>query len=195
MRRALYLIAVLLAGAARAAVAQSHVRLTARLGSAPAGSAPNLVVHLSDLLDDPEWRAELEGASIIRVHWSATLYRSSFPFDIPRPPVEWEDDFSEVPVVNQFQFVERTARGPKSFKFGTLDSLRVVSEQEISVPTPVTIGNGKWYYSVTATITAVNEERNAATAGWQGFLQRLVLGSGRRLVLTVPSTVTFVVKR
>lgn len=194
MRRALYLFAAVMVGAVSTASAQAHVRLSARLQAQPPGP-PNLVVHLAALLDDPAWRAELEAASTVRIHWTVTLYRSNWLIDAPQVPIEWDDDLTEVPVLGEYHFVERTPRGTTPFKFGTLDSLKMMTEREISLPTSPRLAPGKWYYGVTATITTVADLRSGAATGFVGALQRLVLGGGPRVVLTAPNTVTFTVPK
>ncbi|MGH7593830.1 MAG: hypothetical protein ACRELE_08280, partial [Gemmatimonadales bacterium] len=82
MRRALYLLAVAIVGAASPASAQARARISARLDMQ--ASPPNLLVHVSDLLDDPVWLDVLHNAYKVRVHWRVQLWRSRAIFDSPQ---------------------------------------------------------------------------------------------------------------
>jgi hypothetical protein len=191
MRRALYLFAVLIAGAVSTASAQARARIAARLDVQ--ASPPNLLVHASDLLDDPEWLDALHNAYKIRVHWRVQLWRSRALFDEPQLPVEWDDIIQQVPVLDVYTYTEPGGNTPMTTRFDTLDKLRDWVGQDVRLNTPATLRAGRWYYVVDATISTVApDETNGSVSE---TLRRLVLGGGPRQDLSQARTAYFTIRR
>ena len=122
MRRALYLFAVMVVGAVSTASAQARARVAARLDVQ--ATPPNLLVHVSDLLEDPVWLDALHNAYKIRVHWRVQLWRSRTLFDEPQLPVEWDDIIQQVPVLDVYTYTEPGGSTPMTTRFDTLDKLK-----------------------------------------------------------------------
>lgn len=193
MRRTLYLLVVLLIGAALPASAQAHTRIAARL-QAPQGSAPpSLIFSVSNLLDDPEWLDALNSAFRLSLHWKVTLYRTALLADRAEPAREWNDFIQKIPTLDVYDYREPVGGRLQSVKFGTLDSLKSLLGLEQLIPTPRNLAQGKWYYTVELTITA-DDQTDPENAGSQlSWAQRLVLGSGARRAYGPQTTTTFVV--
>ncbi|MGH7582170.1 MAG: hypothetical protein ACREL5_02970 [Gemmatimonadales bacterium] len=195
MRRTRYLLAALMVGAASTASAQAHARISATL-SRQGTAIPSLVVHVSNLFDDPRWLGALNSAYVIHLHWSVQLWQSQFLFDKGRSPSEWDDFIQQVPVMDVFRYTERIAgRRDSTIEFATLDSLKAYAGADVRLAPPV-LAAGKWYYTVNLSISIASEdESRSGTAGDpdRGFFQQLILGRGPRDDLPTATTVTFVV--
>ncbi|HEY8061506.1 MAG TPA: hypothetical protein VID74_01855 [Gemmatimonadales bacterium] len=191
MRRALYLFAVLVAGAVSTASAQARARIAARLDVQ--ASPPNLLVHISDLLEDPVWLDALHNAYKIRVHWRVQLWRSRTLFDEPQLPIEWDDIVQQVPVLDVYTYTEPGGSTPMTTRFDTLDKLKDWVSQDVRLNTPATLRAGRWYYVVDATISTVApDETNSSVSE---TLRRLVLGGGPRQDLSQARTAYFTIRR
>jgi len=191
MRRALYLFAVLVAGAVSTASAQARARIAARLDVQ--ASPPNLLVHISDLLEDPEWLDALHNAYKIRVHWKVQLWRSRTLLDEPQLPVEWDDIVQQVPVLDVYTYTEPGGSTPMTTRFDTLDKLKDWVSQDVRLNTPVTLRAGRWYYVVDATISTVAP--NETNGSLSETLRQLVLGGGPRQDLSQARTAYFTIRR
>jgi len=191
MRRALYLFAVLVAGAVSTASAQARARIAARLDVQ--ASPPNLLVHISDLLEDPEWLDALHNAYKIRVHWKVQLWRSRTLFDEPQLPVEWDDIVQQVPVLDVYTYTEPGGSTPMTTRFDTLDKLKDWVSQDVRLNTPATLRAGRWYYVVDATISTVAP--NETNGSLSETLRQLVLGGGPRQDLSQARTAYFTIRR
>ncbi|HEY3935321.1 MAG TPA: hypothetical protein VGL65_11975 [Gemmatimonadales bacterium] len=191
MRRALYLFAVLVAGAVSTASAQAHARISAHL-DLRVPNTPSLLIHVSDLFDDPTWLGALNSAYTIQLHWRVQLWRQSFFRDQPRSPLEWDVVIQKVPITDVYKYAERVRTGITR-SFATLDSLKDLVESDVSLPTPPTLAAGNWYYTIDATLTAVDEQRASDPGGVTGFFQRVILGNGPKTDLSRAKTVTFTV--
>lgn len=191
MRRALYLFAVVVAGAVSTASAQAHARIAAHL-DLRSPDTPNLLIHVSDLFTDPTWLGALNSAYTIQLHWRVQLWRQSFIRDQPRSPVEWDVVIQKVPITDVYKYAERVRTGI-SRSFATIDSLRDLVESDVSLPTPTTLAPGNWYYTVDATLTAVDDQHASDPGGITGFIQRVILGAGPKADLSRARTVTFTV--
>jgi hypothetical protein len=192
MRRALYLFAAILFGAAPAASAQAHVRIGVRLQQ-PAAGLPNLVFSVTDLLDDPEWLDALNSAYRISLHWKVTLSRSAF-IDFTGPPTEWNDFVWKIPALDIFNYSEPVAGRLVSAKFGTIDSLKSLLGQEQLIATPKTLPPGRWYYTVQLTVSVDDPaDPNSSGPSSLNALQRFVLGRGPHRTYSPQSTATFTV--
>ena len=191
MRRALYLFAVLVVGAVSPASAQARARIAARLDVQ--ASPPNLLVHISDLLEDPVWLDALHNAYKIRVHWRVQLWRSRTLLDEPQLPVEWDDIVQQVPVLDVYTYTEPGGSTPMTTRFDTLDKLKEWVSQDVRLNTPATLRAGRWYYVVDATISTVApDETNGSVSE---TLRRLVLGGGPRQDLSQARTAYFTIRR
>jgi len=191
MRRALYLFAVLVAGAVSTASAQARARIAARLDVQ--ASPPNLLVHISDLLEDPVWLDALHNAYKIRVHWKVQLWRSRTLFDEPQLPVEWDDIVQQVPVLDVYTYTEPGGSTPMTTRFDTLDKLKDWVSQDVRLNTPATLRAGRWYYVVDATISTVAP--NETNGSLSETLRQLVLGGGPRQDLSQARTAYFTIRR
>jgi len=191
MRRALYLFAVLVAGAVSTASAQARARIAARLDVQ--ASPPNLLVHISDLLEDPEWLDALHNAYKIRVHWKVQLWRSRTLLDEPQLPVEWDDIVQQVPVLDVYTYTEPGGSTPMTTRFDTLDKLKDWVSQDVRLNTPATLRAGRWYYVVDATISTVAP--NETNGSLSETLRQLVLGGGPRQDLSQARTAYFTIRR
>ena len=190
MRRALYLLAAVMVGAVSTAPAQARARIAARLDAQ--ASPPNLLVHITDLLDDPTWLDALRHAYKIRVHWRVQLWRSRALFDDPQAPIEWDDIIQQVPVLDVYTYTEPGGSTPMTTRFDTLDLLKAWVQQDVRLNTPPGLQAGRWYYIVDATISTLPQDP-AADADAAGFLRRLVLGGGPKQDLPRRKTADFTV--
>ena len=143
MRRALYLFAVVIVGAVSTASAQARARIAARLDIQDA--PPNLLVHISDLLEDPVWLDALRNAYKIRVHWRVQLWRSRTLFDDPQLPLEWDDIIQQVTVLDVYTYTEPGGSTPMITRFDTLDLLKEWVRQDVRLNTPANLTAGRWY--------------------------------------------------
>jgi hypothetical protein len=191
MRRALYLFAVMIAGAVSTASAQARARVAARLDVQ--ATPPNLLVHVSDLLEDPVWLDALHNAYKIRVHWRVQLWRSRAILDEPQLPVEWDDIIQQVPVLDVYTYTEPGGNTPMTTRFDTLDKLKDWVRQDVRLNTPATLRAGRWYYVVDATISTVAPDE--ANGSVSETLRRLVLGGGPRQDLSQAKTAYFTIRR
>ncbi|HEY4099447.1 MAG TPA: hypothetical protein VGM20_01065 [Gemmatimonadales bacterium] len=191
MRRALYLVAALVCGAVFTASAQAHARISAHL-DLRSPNAPSLLIHVDDLFTDPTWLGALDKAYTIQLHWRVQLWRQSFFRDQPRSPVEWDVVMQKVPITDVYKYAERVRTGI-SRSFASLDSLRDLVGSDVSIPTPATLAAGSWYYTIDATLTAVDQQRAGDPGGITGFIQRAILGTGPKVDLSRATTVTFTV--
>jgi hypothetical protein len=191
MRRALYVFAVLIIGAVSTVSAQARARIAARLDIQD--TPPNLLVHVSDLLEDPVWLDALHNAYRIRVHWRVQLWRSRTLLDEPQLPLEWDDIIQQVPVLDVYTYTEPGGNTPMTTRFDTLDKLKDWVRQDVRLNTPTTLRAGRWYYVVDATISTVApDETNGSVAE---TLRRLVLGGGPRQDLSQAKTAYFTIRR
>ena len=195
MRRALYLFAVVIVGAVSTASAQARARIAARLDIQDA--PPNLLVHISDLLEDPVWLDALRNAYKIRVHWRVQLWRSRTLFDDPQLPLEWDDIIQQVPVLDVYTYTEPGGSTPMITRFDTLDLLKEWVRQDVRLNTPANLTAGRWYYVVAATISTVapDQANNPDAGGLSETLRRLILGGGPRQDLPRAKTAYFTIRR
>ena len=196
MRRARYLLAVAVVGAASAASAQGRAIALARL--VPQASGPPWVaVHVSNLLDDPQWLEPWRNAYVVQVHWKVQLWQKNFLINTSQPAVEWDVYVQQVPTIDLFNYTERTTGRTMRKSFGTVDSLKAYLTEDVSIPGPRQLAPGRWYYRIDVRVATSAEDpldpRTAANAG--GVAQAIVgwiVGGGptRDLpTVTVPFTV------
>lgn len=187
MRRTLYLLALILAGAAAPASAQLLIARRDTSATNPNG----LLVHVSGLLDSPTWLDKLKNSFTIQMHWAVQLWRPGF-IDRPQPKTEWDTEISAVPVLNQYVYTDRVPNEAEDrHTVTTLDSLRAWLGTERQLQGPRTLPSGDWYYRVDVTISELSQEQIDARANggtndgsWlTGLAQKLVLGGGATQVL------------
>jgi hypothetical protein len=192
MRRTLCLFAVVIVGAVSTASAQTHARIAARLDTQD--SPPNLLVHVSDLLEDPVWLDALHNAYKIRVHWRVQLWRSRTLLDDPQLPLEWDDVIQQVPVLDVYTYTEPGGSTPMTTRFDTLDLLKAWVRQDVRLNTPAKLRAGRWYYVVDATISTIApDQANGSDGGLSETLRRLILGGGPRQDLSQAKTAYFTI--
>ena len=193
MRRTPCLLAVALALAATAASAQARATTVARLISHDR-SPPELGVHVSNLLDDPDWQEQWGNAFFIQLHWKVQLWQVKLLLDSPQPPIEWDVCVQQVPGLDLFNYTERPAGARITKTFRTLDSLKTWLVGDEGPPVRP-LAPGRWYYLVDVHVSTSAEDpcdpRSTPNSG--GFLRSLVQGVGptrdlttRRLQFTVP---------
>lgn len=186
----------LLVGAVSTAPAQARARIGARLELRSDGP-PNLVVHVSDLLNDPRWSDALTNAYPLHLHWTVVLWQSRL-IDRPLAPVEWDDIVQEVPVIDVYTFEERTANSTTTETFHTADSLATWVGREARLVTPAALAPGRWYYTVGLSIAAdpPGDARNGddPPSAVSQLVRRVIMGSGNREDLPQARTATFTVK-
>ena len=177
MRRALYVFAVVMLGAAATAPAQARSLTVARLVLHPTG-APTFATHVSNLLDDPDWQERWGQAFFIQLHWKAQIWRDRL-FGSSQPAVEWDVCVQQVPGLDLFTANEPRGRGRATTTFRTLDSLRAHLNEDVGLPQPQ-LAPGNWIYLIDVHISTSEEDpcdpRTAPARA--GFLERLVQGSG-----------------
>ncbi|HEY4320787.1 MAG TPA: hypothetical protein VGM77_06345 [Gemmatimonadales bacterium] len=191
MRR-LWLLVLLLAGAASVASAQARTHIGARLQLQSDGP-PALVFSVSNLLDDGDWLSALNNASRIELHWSVSLSRSRAIFDVTGTPTEWNDYVEKIPTLDVFNYMEPSRGRLTTRAFNSLDSLKLLLGQEQQINTPRTLAPGRWYYSVQLTVTADDRPDPNSKAQPLSAFQRLILGNGLSRTYGPQTTVTFVV--
>jgi hypothetical protein len=194
MRRALYLLAAVVVGAVATASAQARARVAVRLDTRT--SPPNLLVHVSDLLDDPVWLDALHSAYRIRVHWRVQLWRSRAILDSPQPPIEWDDIISQVPVLDVYTYTEPGGSTPMTTRFDTLDLLKAWVQQDVQLNTPTDLAPGTWYYIVDVSLSTISPDQRSGSAGGglSEALQRFILGGGPKQDLSRSRTVDFTIR-
>jgi hypothetical protein len=188
MRRTLYLLAALVAGAVSAAQAQL---LVARLDTA-SDNPRGLLVHVSGLLDSPTWLDKLNNSFTIQMHWAVQLWRPGL-IDRSQPKTEWDTDVSAVPLLKQYVYVDHESNTPDDrHTVTTIDSLKAWLGTERQLKGPRSLPPGDWYYTVDVTITELSQEQvdaqlsnsSGANGNWLTALaQKLVLGTGASQVL------------
>lgn len=195
MRRALYLFAVVIVGAVSTATAQARARISARLDTQT--NPPSLLVHISDLLEDPVWLDALHSAYKIRVHWRVQLWRSRALFDSPQPPIEWDDIIQQVPVLDVYTYTEPGGSTPMTTRFDTLDLLKAWVRQDVQLNTPPSLTPGKWYYIVDATLSTIAPDQSSSSdaSGLAETVRRLILGGGPSQDLSRMKTADFIIRR
>lgn len=176
MRRALYLLAVVVVGAASAASAQARAITVARLIPQAKG-APAFGAHVSNLLDDPDWNDRWSNAFFIQVHWKVQVWQDRTLFPKSFKPTEWNVCVRQVPGLDLFSY---TGTGEDKKTFSTLDSLKAYLAQDISLGSPRGLASGSWYYAIDVRVSTSDEDPCAARVVPKsgGFLQGLVLGGG-----------------
>jgi hypothetical protein len=102
MRRALGLLAALVVAAAATASAQAHAVALARLDTTKDGR-PQVAVHVSNLLDDPEWLEPWQNAYMIQIHWKVQLLKKGI-FRTVQSTVEWDVLVQQVPQMDLFNY-------------------------------------------------------------------------------------------
>lgn len=196
MRRALYLLAVVVVGAASAASAQARAIVVPRLVPQTSGP-PRVAVHVSNLLDDPQWLEPWRNAYVVQVHWKVQLWQEKFLINTSLPAVEWDVYVQQVPGLDLFYYAERITGQPTRKTFRTLDSLKAYLTEDVSIPVQRQLSPGKWYYRIDVRLSTAAEDPLDPRTASEGvtFGQKLVgliLGSGptRDLpTVTVPFTV------
>lgn len=153
MRRTLALLAALVFGAASAATAQARAIAVVRLVP-HAKTPPTVYVHVSNLLDDPEWQEAWRNAFVIRVHWKVQLWQKNFLISTPQPAVEWDVYVQQVPGMDLFNYAEITTGGRRTISFTTLDSLKAYLAGDVEVPGPAQLSPGNYFYRVDARVDA-----------------------------------------
>lgn len=154
MRRTLLLLAVVAVGAASAAPAQARAITMARLDRTNAGP-PRIAVHVSNLLDDPEWIEPWRNAYVLQAHWKVQLWqKNNFLISTPQPPVEWDVTVQQVPTMDLFNYAESTTGGTTRKSFSTLDSLKAYLTEDVIVPVAGQLAPGKWYYRIEVRVSA-----------------------------------------
>ncbi len=195
MRRTLYLLAAVLAGAVSTASAQVRTPvLVARMDTA-ASNPHGLLVHVSGLLDSPDWLEQLNKGYTIELQWTVQLWKKGF---IPsaQSPTGWASLVQAPPGMDRYQYTERVPG--KRLDFSTLDSLKAyLSVEERLLGPRNQLASGDWYYVVTVDIAALTQEQlddqaNGTSGGLLGVLRGFVNGSGLKLPLQsqhIPFTV------
>jgi hypothetical protein len=200
MVRKLLLIAALLAGAVTSASAQSRATLVARKDTAFTNRT-GLLVHVSGLVDDPQWADPLAKGYTVQVHWEIQLWKKGGRYfglgDDPQPKIEFDVEVQTNEFMPSYSYTERTRGGPKRFVFTKMDSLRVMLATDLIIPGPP-LEAGDWYYNVVVDIRALTQDqidqRDPGSGGvLSGLINRLVMGSGPRKTLT--KTVPVIVPR
>ena len=156
MRRSLFVLAVLLGGAASAASAQTRVRLEAM--TQPGTNAP--LIRLSNLFDEPRWRRAMERSLPVRLHWRLQVWRSrSGWIDSPVSTHEWEVVIQREPLLEQYRLAVQL-RGLRAIvrSYPSLDALQLVYDQAQPVRGVAPTQAGEWYYRVNVDIETLNDE-------------------------------------
>jgi len=171
MRRPLYLLAAVMVGAAAAAPAQARPVLEARRDTIPTN--PNgVLVRLTGLLNDPEWRDQLDASYTIQIHWSVQLWKRGgfLNFGVPQPKTEWDTEVHTIPQLLQFVGTTRIPGRRDSIElFGSFDALKNWIETPLRVPQPRTkLSAGDWYYVVSVDIRALTQDEIDARANGGG---------------------------
>ncbi len=180
MRRALGLLAALVVAVAPAAPAQAHAHAMAltRLDTTSDGR-PQVVVHISNLLDDPEWLEPWQNAYVIQVHWRVQLYRKGFlgvTSPQPRTTTEWDVLVQQVPQMDLFNYKERIGgQQPKTTSFRTLDSLKAHLVEDIGIPAPKKLAAGDYFFRIDVTLSTLEKDPfDARATADVGVVQKLV---------------------
>jgi hypothetical protein len=173
MRRALGLLAALVVAAASMATAQARAVTLARLDSL--NGAPRVAVHVSNLLDDPEWLEPWQNAYVIHVHWKVQLWRNGLIKSLQRT-YEWDDLLQQVPQMDLFNYTERiSGRQPTTISFRTIDSLKAHLVQDIGVPAPSRLAAGEYFFRVDVTLsTSEKDPFETRTSSDVGAVQKFV---------------------
>ena len=191
MRRTLYLLAAMLAGAVPTASAQVRpITLAARLDRA-ANNPTGLVVRVSGLLDDLEWQDYLLKSYTIQLHWTVQLWKKGGLLGgSAQPKTEWDVEVQAVPLLSSYAYTERVTNDHRVFE--TLDSLKTLlgAERTLRGPAPLRLSAGDWYYTVSVDITALTQEqvdRRANGGGVDlGEMVRGLFSPGGRVSLNHP---------
>jgi hypothetical protein len=155
MRRALGLLAALVVAAAPAASAQAHAVTLARLDSL--NGAPRVAVHVSNLLDDPEWLEPWQNAYVIQVHWKVQLWKKGLIKALQRT-YEWDDLLQQVPQMDLFNYTERFNGASKTISFRTLDSLKAHVVQDVALPAPPKLAAGEYFFRIDVTLSTSEKD-------------------------------------
>ena len=202
MRRALYLLAAVLAGAASAASAQVRPVLEARLDTL-ASNPHGLLLRVTGLLNDPEWRDQLDASFTIQLHWSVQLWKKGGIIlgfgDRGQPKVEWDTEVHAIPQLLQFVGTTRVPGRPdRDERFGSFDALKIWQETPLRLSQPrARLDAGEWYYLVSVEVRALTQDEiDARTRGSSGGVGQaltkfLVGGSSmslphERITFTIP---------
>lgn len=175
MRRSLYLLAVIMIGAASVASAQRAITV-ARLLPSQGNGPPAFAAHVSNLLDDPDFVDRWNNAFYIQVHWKVQLWKSNLIINSSLPPVEWNVCVRQVPGLDLFSHTE----GKKDTTFSKVDSLKAHLLQDVTLGQPKGLGRGEWYYLIDVHVSTAVENpcdpRVAVKSG--GILNGIMLGNG-----------------
>jgi hypothetical protein len=176
MRRALTLLAVAIVGAASAASAQGRALTVAQLDQQVNG---RFLAHVSNLLEDPEWKERWDNAFFIQLHWKVQLWQKHFLRDTPRAPVEWDVCVQQVPGLDLFNYTEPKGTSRSTVTFRTLDSLRAHLLVPVSLPVP-RLSSGSWFYLIDVHVSTSEDDPCDPRTGSAkaGFIQQLVQGTG-----------------
>jgi hypothetical protein len=187
MRRTLYLLAAVLAGAVSTASAQAHTPVLVAHVDTAASNPYGVLVHVSGLLDSPEWLEQLNKGYTIELHWTVQLWKKGGFLPSAQAPTEWTSLVQAPPGMDRYQYTERVPG--KRLDFSTLDSLKAYLSVDVGPPAPRNrLAAGGWYYVVTVDIAALTQEQlddqaNGTSGGLLGVLRGFVNGSGLKLPL------------
>jgi hypothetical protein len=160
MRRALGLLAALAAAAAATASAQAHAVTLARLDTTRDGR-PQVAVHVSNLLDDPEWLDPWQSAYVIQIHWKVQLLRKAI-FRTVQSTVEWDVLVQQVPQMDLFNYTERiSGRLPNTISFRTLDSLKAHLVEDVGIPATSAarkLAPGDYFFRIDVTLSTSEKD-------------------------------------
>jgi len=191
MRRALYFLAAVLVGAASTASAQARAVTMARLVTQAKGP-PQLAVHVSNLLDDPEWLEPWGNAYFVQLHWKVQLWQERTFINASLPPLEWDVCVQQVPGLDLFNYGERFTGRPTRKTFSTLDSLKAWLTSDVAPPAQA-LSPGKWYYLIDVHVSTSAEDPCDPRTASGGGLKGLIQGTGptrdlpqKKLPFTVP---------
>jgi hypothetical protein len=174
MRRALGLLAAIVVAAASAASAQAHAITLAHVDTLRDGT-PQVAVHVSNLLDDPEWLEPWQNAYVIRIHWKVQVWRNAL-IKSPQRTYEWDVLLRQVPQMDLFNYTERiSGRQPNTISFRTLDSLKAHLVQDVGVPALPKLAAGQYFFRIDVTLsTSEKDPFDTRTSSDVGAVQKFV---------------------
>ncbi len=136
-----------------------------------------VVVHISNLLDDPEWLEPWQNAYVIQVHWKVQLWRNGFlGIKSPQQTVEWDVLVQQVPQMDLFNYTERIGgQQSRRTSFRTLDSLKAHLVEDIGIPAPKKLPAGAYFFRIDVTLSTLETDPfDARVSADVGVFQKLV---------------------
>ncbi len=170
MRRVLLLLAVVLAGAAPAASAQTGARVEVGVNASNREPQP----RIRNLMAEERWREALDDAFRISLTWQVDRYRvRSLWF----PAKESRNEFTIVirrePLLGQYYITYFAPDGSsKEFTFTTFDAFVLRLEQPLPITGMAPRNRGEYYYAATLKVSALDDEQFAE-------MQRFIGDGGR----------------